>query len=120
MVIVDMLTKFIQNFLNKNIGEVEDKNLLLILPNKKRIELGNHQASIEITFHSWLGIWIIFRRGALGLTEGYIHNYWETKDLIELMDYCIDDLGRKALLLEKFQFQDPKNYLFLLFEAAKH
>ena len=92
MAIVDMLTKFIQNFLNKNIGEVEDKNLLLILPNKKRIELGNHQASIEITFYSWLGIWIIFRRGALGLTEGYIHNYWETKDLIELMDYLPKNL----------------------------
>ena len=73
-----MLTDFIQNFLNKNIGELEDKNILISLPNKKRIELGNHQSSIEITFNSWLGIWIIFRRGALGLTEGYINNYWQT------------------------------------------
>ena len=82
-----MLTKLIQNFLNKNIGELKDKNFLIILPNKKIIELGNHQSSIEIRFNSWLGIWIIFRRGALGLTEGYINNYWQTEDLIELMDY---------------------------------
>ena len=74
MEIADMLTKLIQNFLNKNIGELEDKNISITLPNGKRIELGNHQSSIEITFNSWLGIWIIFRRGALGLTEGYINN----------------------------------------------
>ena len=89
---VDMLTDFIQNFLNKNIGELEDKNILITLPNKKRIELGNHQSSIEITFNSWLGIWIIFRRGALGLTEGYINNYWQTEDLIELMEYLPKNL----------------------------
>ena len=87
-----MLTKLIQNFLNKNIGELEDKNILITLPNGKRIELGNHQSSIEITFNSWLGIWIIFRRGALGLTEGYINNYWQTEDLIELMDYLPKNL----------------------------
>ena len=87
-----MLTKLIQNFLNKNIGELKDKNLLIILPNKKIIELGNHQSSIEIRFNSWLGIWIIFRRGALGLTEGYINNYWQTEDLIELMDYLPKNL----------------------------
>jgi len=87
-----MLTKLIQNFLNKNIGELEDKNISITLPNGKRIELGNHQSSIEITFNSWLGIWIIFRRGALGLTESYINNYWQTEDLIELMDYLPKNL----------------------------
>ena len=92
MEIADMLTKLIQNFLNKNIGKLEDKNISITLPNGKRIELGDHQSSIEITFNSWLGIWIIFRRGALGLTEGYINNYWQTEDLIELMDYLPKNL----------------------------
>ena len=50
-----MLTKLIQNFLNKNIGKLEDKNISITLPNGKRIELGNHQSSIEITFNSGLG-----------------------------------------------------------------
>ena len=63
MEIADMLTKLIQNFLNKNIGELEDKNISITLPNGKRIELGNHQSSVEINFNSWLGIWIIFRHG---------------------------------------------------------
>ena len=87
-----MLTKLIQNFLNKNIGELEDKKILITLPNKNRIELGNHQSSIDITFNSWLGIWIIFRRGALGLTEGYINNYWQTENLMELMEYLPKNL----------------------------
>jgi len=87
-----MLTDLIQNFLNKNIGELEDKNILITLPNKKRIELGNHNSSLEITFNSWLGIWIIFRRGALGLTEGYINNYWQTENLMELMEYLPKNL----------------------------
>ena len=87
-----MLTNLIENFLNKNIGELEDKNISLTFPNKKRIKLGNHPSSIEITFNSWLGIWLIFRRGALGLTEGYIYNFWETEDLIELMDYLPKNL----------------------------
>ena len=52
MEIADMLTKLIQNFLNKNIGELEDNNISITLPNGKRIELGNHQSSIEITFNS--------------------------------------------------------------------
>ena len=50
MEIADMLTKLIQNFLNKNIGELEDKNISITLPNGKRIKLGNHQSSLEITF----------------------------------------------------------------------
>ena len=61
-----MLTEAIQNFLNKNIGELEKKNISIILPNKRKIELGDNQESIQISFNSWLGIWLIFRRGALG------------------------------------------------------
>ena len=87
-----MLTEAIQNFLNKNIGELEKKNISIILPNKRKIELGDNQESIQISFNSWLGIWLIFRRGALGLTEGYIHNYWQTDDLIELMYYLPKNL----------------------------
>ena len=39
---MDMLTKVIQNFLNKNIGKLERGNLSLILPNEKKIQLGDN------------------------------------------------------------------------------
>ena len=88
-----MLTKVIQNFLNKNIGKLEKENLSLILPNEKRIELGDNLDSLEIRFNSWLGVWLILRRGALGLTEGYMKNYWQTDKLMELMDYLPKNLN---------------------------
>ena len=72
MEVMDMLTKVIQNFLNKNIGKLEKENLSLILPNEKRIQLGDNLESLEIRFNSWLGVWLILRRGALGLTEGSV------------------------------------------------
>ena len=88
-----MLTKVIQNFLNKNIGKLEKENLSLILPNGKRIKLGDNLDSLEIRFNSWLGVWLILRRGALGLTEGYMKNYWQTDKLMELMDYLPKNLN---------------------------
>ena len=103
-----MLTKLIQNFLNKNIGKLEDKNISITLPNGKRIELGNHQSSVEINFNSWLGIWIIFRRGALGLTEGYINNYWQTEDLIEFFSR-LEELKKDCLSLI-FRYFYLKNF----------
>ena len=88
-----MLTKVIQNFLNKNIGKLEKENLSLILPNEKRIKLGDNLDSLEIRFNSWLGVWLILRRGSLGLTEGYMKSYWQTDKLIELMDYLPKNLN---------------------------
>ena len=84
-----MITRSIDKFLNARVGVLQKKNLILTLPNGYRIELGNHRDSVEITFNSWLGIWLIFRRGALGFTEGYINKYWQTKDILDLMEYLL-------------------------------
>ena len=50
----DMLTNLIQDFLNKNIAELKEKNILLTLPNKRIIKLGEHQESIEIVFNLYV------------------------------------------------------------------
>ena len=70
-----MITELIAKFLNARIGELKQKKLALTLPNGRRVELGHHKNSVEINFNSWFGIWLIFRRGSLGLAEGYINNY---------------------------------------------
>lgn len=93
MEVVDMLTKLIRRFLFKNIGKLEKKNISIVLPNKKKIELGDNLDSLEIKFNSWRGILLLFRRGALGLTEGYIHGYWQTDKLNELMDFLSGNLN---------------------------
>ena len=88
-----MITRSIDKFLNARVGVLQKKNLILTLPNGYRIELGNHRDSVEITFNSWLGIWLIFRRGSLGFTEGYINKYWQTKDILDLMEYLPQNLN---------------------------
>ena len=93
MEIVDMITRTIDKFLNARVGVLQEKNLILTLPNGYRVELGNHRDSLEITFNSWLGIWLIFRRGSLGFTEGYVNNYWQTKDILDLMEYLPQNLN---------------------------
>ena len=88
-----MITRSIDKFLNARVGVLQKKNLILTLPNGYRIELGNHRDFVEITFNSWLGIWLIFRRGSLGFTEGYINKYWQTKDILDLMEYLPQNLN---------------------------
>ena len=88
-----MITRSLDKFLNARVGVLQKKNLILTLPNGYRIELGNHRDFVEITFNSWLGIWLIFRRGSLGFTEGYINKYWQTKDILDLMEYLPQNLN---------------------------
>ena len=44
----------------------------------------NLEATLEIK--SWKALWLIYSRGSLGFTEGYLENYWDTDDLMKLMD----------------------------------
>ena len=88
-----MITRTIDKFLNARVGVLQKKNLILTLPNGYRVKLGNHADSVEITFNSWLGVWLIFRRGSLGFTEGYVNNYWQTKDILDLMEYLPQNLN---------------------------
>ena len=88
-----MIARRLDKFLNARVGVLQKKNLILTLPNGYRIELGNHRDFVEITFNSWLGIWLIFRRGSLGFTEGYINKYWQTKDILDLMEYLPQNLN---------------------------
>ena len=97
---VDMITRTIDKFLNARVGVLQKKNLILTLPNGYRVELGNHRDSLEITFNSWLGIWLIFRRGSLGFTEGYVNNYWQTKDILDLMEYLPQNLNALSQISE--------------------
>ena len=110
-----MITELIEKFLNARIGELKQKNLILTLPNGRRIELGHHKNSVEITLNSWFGIWLILRRGSLGLAEGYINNYWETKDILDLMEYLpknLDALSRISDGIFSFRIASRLNHYF--------
>ena len=85
-----MLNKLLNYWISKNLEEIEQGTFKLILPNteEKILLRGKTNLSLEATLEikSWKALWLIYSRGSLGFTEGYLENYWDTDDLMKLMD----------------------------------
>ena len=85
-----MLNKLLNYWISKNLEEIEQGTFKLILPNtEEKIQLrGKTNLNLEATLDikSWKALWLIYSRGSLGFTEGYLENYWDTDDLMKLMD----------------------------------
>ena len=86
----DMLNKILNYWISKNLEDIEQGTFKLILPNteEKILLRGKTNLSLEATLEikSWKALWLIYSRGSLGFTEGYLENYWDTDDLMKLMD----------------------------------
>ena len=86
----DMLNKILNYWISKNLEDIEQGTFKLILPNTEgKIMLhGKTNLNLEATLEikSWKALWLIYSRGSLGFTEGYLENYWDTDDLMKLMD----------------------------------
>ena len=85
-----MLNKVLNYWISKNLEEIEQGTFKLILPNteEKILLRGKTNLNLEATLEikSWKALWLIYSRGSLGFTEGYLENYWDTDDLMKLMD----------------------------------
>ena len=85
-----MLNKVLNYWISKNLEEIEHGTFKLILPNteEKILLRGKTNLSLEATLEikSWKALWLIYSRGSLGFAEGYLENYWDTDDLMKLMD----------------------------------
>ena len=85
-----MLNKVLNYWISKNLEKIEQGTFKLILPNteEKILLRGKTNLSLEATLEikSWKALWLIYSRGSLGFTEGYLENYWDTDDLMKLMD----------------------------------
>ena len=85
-----MLNKLLNYWISKNLEEIEQGTFKLILPNteEKILLRGKTNLNLEATLEikSWKALWLIYSRGSLGFTEGYLENYWDTDDLMKLMD----------------------------------
>ena len=85
-----MLNKILNYWISRNLEEIEQGTFKLVLPDtEEKILLHgksnlNLEAALEIK--SWKALWLIYSRGSLGFTEGYLKNYWDTDDLMKLMD----------------------------------
>ena len=85
-----MLNKVLNYWISKNLEEIEQGTFKLILPNteEKILLRGKTNLNLEATLEikSWKALWLIYSRGSLGFAEGYLENYWDTDDLMKLMD----------------------------------
>ena len=85
-----MLNKLLNYWISKNLEEIEQGTFKLILPKteEKILLRGKTNLNLEATLEikSWKALWLIYSRGSLGFAEGYLENYWDTDDLMKLMD----------------------------------
>ena len=86
----DMLNKILNYWISRNLEEIEQGTFKLVLPDTEETILlhGKSNLNLEATLEvkSWKALWLIYSRGSLGFTEGYLENYWDTDDLMKLMD----------------------------------
>ena len=85
-----MLNKILNYWISRNLEEIEQGTFKLVLPDTEETILlhGKSNLNLEATLEvkSWKALWLIYSRGSLGFTEGYLENYWDTDDLMKLMD----------------------------------
>ena len=95
-----MLTKFFKKWLEKRIVNLESGSLIITFPNKTTFQLGEGSEKADLVITSWKGIWLLFTRGSLGFTEGYIKNYWSTSNLIFLMEFLTKNYSSISTIVD--------------------
>jgi len=95
-----MLTKFFKKWLEKRIVNLESGSLTITFPNKTMLQLGEGSEKADLVISSWKGIWLLFTRGSLGFTEGYIKNYWSTSNLIFLMEFLTKNYSSISTIVD--------------------
>ena len=77
-----MLNRIVRNWITKNLTSFEGGSLKLSFPKISDIVIGDQRTpEFTISFKSFMGIFLILRRGVLGFTEAFIRGYWTTDDL---------------------------------------
>ena len=95
-----MLTNFFKKWLEKKIVNLESGSLTITFPNKNVLQLGEGSEKADLVITSWKGIWLLFTRGSLGFTEGYIKNYWTTSNLIFLMEFLTKNYSSISTIVD--------------------
>ena len=95
-----MLTKFFKKWLERKIVNLESGSLIITFPNKTVLQLGEGSEKADLVITSWKGIWLLFTRGSLGFTEGYIKNYWSTSNLMFLMEFLTKNYSSISTIVD--------------------
>ena len=90
-----MLNRIVRNWITKNLTSFEGGSLKLSFPKISDIVIGDQRTpEFTISFKSFMGIFLILRRGVLGFTEAFIKGYWTTDDLPKTMTFLAHNLSK--------------------------
>ena len=87
-----MLNKVLKSRVETALINIKIGELTLIYPDKSVISFGSGSIKANIKIKSWKTIWLAVTRGDIGLAEGYFNNYWETDDLLQLLELLSKNL----------------------------
>ena len=76
-------------WIKRNLEGLNYGSLEIYLPARKQpifLSGKNSGNKALLKINNWRALWLLFSRGSLGFTEGYLKNYWNTDDINNLMD----------------------------------
>ena len=81
-----MFSKILKNRIESVLKNIKTGELTLVYPDNSVTSFGSGQIKGNIRIKSWKTAWLAVTRGDIGLAEGYFNNYWETDDLLQLLE----------------------------------
>ena len=84
--VMDMFSKILKNRIESVLKNIKTGELTLVYPDNSVTSFGSGQIKGNIRIKSWKTAWLAVTRGDIGLAEGYFNNYWETDDLLQLLE----------------------------------
>lgn len=93
---MDMFSKILKNRIESVLKNIKIGELTLVYPDNSVTSFGSGQIKGNIRIKSWKTAWLAVTRGDIGLAEGYFNNYWETDDLLQLLELLSMNLDHIA------------------------
>ncbi len=84
--VMDMFSAILKNRIKNVLGNIRIGELTITYPDNSKMQFGSGEIKGNIKIKSWKTAWLAVTRGDIGLAEGYLNNYWETDDLLQLLE----------------------------------
>ena len=91
----------VKNSLLKYLQSIHFGRLTLELPDQTIHQFGNNGPEAFLKINNYKAISLIISKGNVGFAEGYIYNYWQTDNLLNLYHIFAGNLSSFSELLSK-------------------
>ena len=91
----------VKNRLIKYLKSIQFGRLTLEFPDQSTHKFGDNGPEAFLKINNYKAISLIIRKGNVGFAEGYIYNYWQTDNLLNLYHIFAGNLSSFSELLSK-------------------